>query len=197
MKLIIQNGKIAAIATDDYEGEETWILAPEDFDENQSYRYLYVNGELVFQATTEEEVWTKIKEERERRINNSGVKIDDNWFHSDLAFRAVINQACRLFTIDALPEDHPQKLAILSELNLVRNSLWKTMANTFVTPSHLLAIRIDAAHAVLTGMCHYRAEIHKATMIASGNPESYNFLVNWPAAFTDPPPPVPPEEPPP
>lgn len=128
--------------------------------------------------------WEAIKSERDTRITCSGVLVDGVWYHSDLQFRSVITQACRLFAIDEAPDDNPVKIAISQQLSEVRGKPWKTMSNTFVTPTHLLAIKIDAAHAVLTQGCHYQAEIHKAAMEASAYPSAYDFSTGWPATFT-------------
>lgn len=128
--------------------------------------------------------WGEIKSERDTRITSSGVLVEGVWYHSDLQFRSVITQACRLFAIDETPDDNPTKVAISQQLSEVRGKPWKTMDNQFVTPTHLLAIKIDAAHAVLTQGCHYHAEVHKAAMEASANPSEYDFSMGWPATFT-------------
>ena len=50
MKLIIQNTRIAATATDDYTGPDEYIAAPDDFDLARMANYIYENGELVLPA---------------------------------------------------------------------------------------------------------------------------------------------------
>ena len=50
MKLIIQNTRIAAIATDNYTGPDEYIPAPEDFDFARLGEYVYENGELLLPA---------------------------------------------------------------------------------------------------------------------------------------------------
>ena len=50
MKLIIQNTRIAATATDDYTGPDAYIPAPEDFDFARLGEYVYENGELLLPA---------------------------------------------------------------------------------------------------------------------------------------------------
>lgn len=47
MKLIIQNARIAATATDDYTGPDEYITAPEDFDPERMADYVYAAGILV------------------------------------------------------------------------------------------------------------------------------------------------------
>lgn len=47
MKLIIQNTRIAATATDDYTGPDDFITAPDDFDPKRMADYSVQDGELV------------------------------------------------------------------------------------------------------------------------------------------------------
>jgi hypothetical protein len=46
MKLIIQNNRIAATATDEYTGPDEYIDAPADFDITRMGDYVYVNGAI-------------------------------------------------------------------------------------------------------------------------------------------------------
>ena len=50
MKLIIQNHRITATATDDYAGPDEHITAPEDFDLSRVADYIYDGGALVLPA---------------------------------------------------------------------------------------------------------------------------------------------------
>lgn len=52
MKLIIQNTRIAATATDDYTGPEQYISAPADFDIARLGEYRYENGVLALAPDT-------------------------------------------------------------------------------------------------------------------------------------------------
>ena len=47
MKLIIQNTRIAATATDDYTGPDEFITAPPDFDVERMGEYVYQDGVLT------------------------------------------------------------------------------------------------------------------------------------------------------
>ena len=47
MKLIIQNSRISATATDDYTGPDEYIAAPPDFDAARMGEYRVVDGALV------------------------------------------------------------------------------------------------------------------------------------------------------
>ena len=50
MKLIIQNNRIAATATDDYTGPDEHIAAPPDFDASRMGEYVYADGALSLAA---------------------------------------------------------------------------------------------------------------------------------------------------
>lgn len=50
MKLIIQNNRIAATATDDYTGPDAFIAAPADFDLTRMDEYVIVDGVLTLPA---------------------------------------------------------------------------------------------------------------------------------------------------
>ncbi len=47
MKLIIQNSRIAATTTDEYDGPDEFIIAPPDFDPERMAEYAYADGVLV------------------------------------------------------------------------------------------------------------------------------------------------------
>ena len=52
MKLIIQNNRIAATATDDYTGPDEFITAPPDFDATRMGEYVYADGVLTIHPDT-------------------------------------------------------------------------------------------------------------------------------------------------
>ena len=64
MKLIIQNNRIAATATDAYTGPDEYITVPEDFDVTRLGEYRYENGALVLVV----EKRTALNAEYERRM---------------------------------------------------------------------------------------------------------------------------------
>lgn len=53
MKLIIQNNRIAATATDDYTGPDEHITAPPDFDASRMGEYVYAGGVLTLTPSTQ------------------------------------------------------------------------------------------------------------------------------------------------
>lgn len=56
MKLIIQNSRIAAVATDAYVGPDEFITAPDDFDHARASDYVVQDGELVLRVVVPQEV---------------------------------------------------------------------------------------------------------------------------------------------
>lgn len=52
MKLIIQNNRIAATATDDYTGPDEYITAPPDFDVERMGEYVYAEGAVTIHPDT-------------------------------------------------------------------------------------------------------------------------------------------------
>lgn len=131
------------------------------------------------------EKWTKVKELRDRRILDSGVFVDGNWFFSDEPFRNVIAQACRIFPLDTLPDDDPIKAALADKLAELRGVPWKTIDGQFVAPSLTLAIHIDVAHALLTKNCHFNGERLRAYIDAAPDPALVEIHGGWPIAYYD------------
>ena len=56
MKLIIQNNRIAATATDDYTGPDEYITAPPDFDATRMGEYVYQDGALSLEHAVPQQV---------------------------------------------------------------------------------------------------------------------------------------------
>ena len=56
MKLIIQNSRIAATATDDYTGPDEFITAPADFDLARMGDYVVVDGALTLEHVAPQQV---------------------------------------------------------------------------------------------------------------------------------------------
>lgn len=56
MRLIVQDDRIAATATDDYAGPETWRPAPENFDLARLAEYRDIDGALIIPPPTLEDL---------------------------------------------------------------------------------------------------------------------------------------------
>lgn len=106
-------------------------------------------------------VWLKIQAERDRR-KAGGVKVGEYWFHSDDTSRI-------------------QQLAlVIFGANLPSNIMWKTMSGSFVEMTPTLIQQIFQASAVQDIAIFTAAETHKAQMMASPDPEVYDFSGGWP-----------------
>lgn len=110
-------------------------------------------------------MWRKIQAERDRRKAN-GVKVGDYWFHSDDGSRI-------------------QQLAlVIFGSNLPANIMWKTLNGAFVEMTPTLAVQIFQASAAQDIAIFSVAEQHKAAMLASQDPELYDFSGDWPETYT-------------
>jgi hypothetical protein len=105
--------------------------------------------------------WEEIKTERDRR-QVLGVVIGTKKFHSDPASRI-------------------QQLGlVLMGANIPVNLQWKTMDGSFVSMTPTLAEQIFSATASSDQAIFAAAEVHKANMMASANPQTYDFSNGWP-----------------
>ena len=96
-------------------------------------------------------VWRAIQAERDRR-QAGGVKVGENWFHSDLSSRI-------------------QQIAlVVFGANLPANVMWKTLNGAFVPMTPTLAVQIFQASAASDIAIFTVAEQHKAMMMASPTP---------------------------
>ena len=130
----------------------------------------YAQETSEYIAQVKDQVWTKIKVERDRR-KYLGVKVGSHWFHSDDASRI-------------------QQMALAMMGNSIPAGLqWKTLTLTplpvFVEMSPALAQGIFQATAASDAAIFAAAETHRIAMEASPNPESYDFNTGWPLSIED------------
>lgn len=116
-----------------------------------------------------DEIWEKIKAEREHLSDTGGYKVVvggvDKWFHSD-------------------PKSKTQQLGlVLMGADVVNVPPWKTMDGTFVTMTQTLAGQIFTAAATMDGTLFAVAESHSAAMRAAPDPAAYDYSVGWPAVY--------------
>jgi hypothetical protein len=152
------------------------VVAPTTNDESQDYLdYItWVNegneptlgdGAVPSQLLeTRARVWKEIQAERDRRKSN-GVKVGDNWFHTDDASRIQ------------------QIGLVMFGVNLPPGILWKTLSGNFVPMTPTLAMQIFMGVAASDIAIFAVAEQHKGAMLASQNPREYNYLSGWPLTF--------------
>ncbi|MFN9280890.1 MAG: DUF4376 domain-containing protein [Betaproteobacteria bacterium] len=116
-------------------------------------------------ATRQESAWERIKTERDRRTQLAGYQVNGHWFHSDTFSRT-------------------QQIAlVIMGPNMPPGIQWKTMSGEMVTMTPTLAGQIFAAAAASDIAIYTAAEAHRAAMLASANPDTYNFSGGWPPAF--------------
>lgn len=112
---------------------------------------------------TAEQIWERIKAERDRR-KAGGVKVGDYWFHSDDSSR-IQQIGLKIFGAQVPPVP------------------WKTMSGAFVPMTEALAASIFDAVAANDVMIFQKAEEHRAAMEAAADPASYDFSTGWPKVY--------------
>jgi hypothetical protein len=117
-------------------------------------------------TVTRDIVWREIQRVRDAR-KAGGVKVGDNWFHSDDTSR--IQQ---------------MGLVMFGE-NMPPGIMWKTMSGTFVVMTSALAQSIFTQIATSDTTIFAIAEQHRSAMLASPTPETYDFSGNWPPIFSE------------
>lgn len=120
---------------------------------------------LAAQPTAVSLAWSKIKSERDRRIQQGGYKVGTKWYHSDTFSRTQ------------------QMGLVMLGANLPAGVQWKTMDGTFITMTQTLAGQIFATAAASDMAVFVAAETHRVAMEASSDPATYDFSGGWPAMF--------------
>lgn len=122
---------------------------------------------MVAPAREEQEarVWVAIKNERDRRTQQGGVKVGEHWFHSDTFSRS-------------------QQLGLKMMGAEVPAIPWKTMSGEFVTMTQELAQGIFMAVANSDVAVFDAAESHREAMHQSADPLAYDFSEGWPPIYT-------------
>lgn len=109
-------------------------------------------------------VWEKIKARREA-LKSGGVKVGAHWFHSDADSRI-------------------QQLGlVIMSANMPAGLKWKTIDNGLVDMTPTLAQQIFATTANWDATVFGVAEVHRAAVMASDNPESYDWSAGWPVGY--------------
>lgn len=162
MKLIIRNNKVIATASDEYNGADTAVDAPENFDISRMAEYEIIDSAVVL---TKDTIWTSIKAIRDYRTQTAGYQVAGNWYHSDTFSRT-------------------QQLGlVLLGASIPSGLQWKTMAGTFVTMTQTLAGQIFAAAAASDQALFAYAEQLRAEVDASEIPQEIDINAGWPAGF--------------
>lgn len=110
--------------------------------------------------------WLEIQAERDRRKFN-GVKVGTNWYHSDDSSR--IQQIGLVMMGASMPP----------------GIMWKTKNDTFIQMTPAIAMGIFQATGQQDMYIFAAAEQHRAKMLASANPTTYDYSTGWPPTFGD------------
>lgn len=113
----------------------------------------------------QEIMWGKIKLERLRRSQEGGYKVGIKWFHSDIFSRTQ------------------QTGLVMLGANIPQGLQWKTMDGSFITMTPTLALQIFGAAASSDQAIFTQAEAHKAAMLETTTPFTYNYLTGWPLIY--------------
>lgn len=111
-------------------------------------------------------MWENIKNYRDFK-KEDGVFVSNKWFHTDTYSRT-------------------QQLGlILLGTNIPVGLQWKTMDGSFITMDQTLINQIFSSIASSDINIFTVAETHRSNMLASSNPQNYDFSANWPTTYSD------------
>lgn len=132
-------------------------------------------------AASADEIWEKIKGERERRTS-AGFNVSGQWVHSDLFSRSqwlgLKDTARDVLTAGGTMGDTLHD-------NLGQAIAWKMLGGAFVPVTAQLAFDVVAAVTCSDMAIFTAAEQHNAAMRAAAAPARYDYLVNWPPTYAE------------
>lgn len=109
-------------------------------------------------------MWKNIQAERDRR-KSGGVKIGENWFHSDDTSRI-------------------QQLAlVMMGASMPSGIMWKTMSGSFVSMTPTLASQIFQSTAAADMAIFSKAEQLKVALASSSDFDAFDYITGWPPTF--------------
>lgn len=117
-------------------------------------------------APSKDAIWEKIKVDRDRR-QGAGVKVGDNWFHSDDKSRIQ------------------QIGLVMMGANIPSTLLWKTMSGAFVSMTPALAADIFAATAQADIALFAYAEQLNARVQAAEDASTIDINAGWPPTYEE------------
>ena len=147
-----------------------FISAPDDVESGWSFsNNTFISPPQPSRDSIVLSQWGAIKLERERR-QKLGIKVGDNWFHSD-------------------PDSRTQQLGlVMMGANLPSKLQWKTLTHNgviFVTMTQTLVNSIFQSTLYSDDAVFTAAEKHRNALESSTTPETYNFTSGWPPSFDD------------
>ena len=112
-----------------------------------------------------EGIWTRIKAERDRRVQSNGYKVGAKWYHSDTFSRSQ------------------QMGLVMAGAAIPPGMQWKTMDSSFVTMTQTLAAQIFQAAMGSDMAIFTKAETLKAQVQAASDPASVDIMAGWPKGY--------------
>jgi hypothetical protein len=115
------------------------------------------------------------------------VFVDGSWFHSDkesrIKFLGLASDAQRILAAGGAATTIITKRVS----GVTQDVLWKTMEQVeprvFVPLTVQLVLDIEQAIGDLDATAYAVAEAHRAAMLQSATPESYDYSTGWPAIY--------------
>lgn len=143
------------------EGILSSIPQPSTYHSWVDYEWVLDTAKLT---SAQNDAWLSIKTMRDTRLN-SGFKVGDYWYHSD----------------------DPSRIKYLGLMmmgvGIPAGLTWKTMSGASITMTPALAYQVFTSIAGWDSATFIRAEQHKALMVASSDPATYDYTTGWPAVF--------------
>lgn len=123
-------------------------------------------------------IWEKIKAERSARMSG-GSKVGEKWFHTDPASR-VQHLGLKDSGRDMLAAG-----GSLADVIVIKGEsvYWKTMDGTYVPMTVQLALDVVEADKELDATLFRAAETHHTQMLASADPDAYDYTTDWPDRY--------------
>lgn len=122
--------------------------------------------------------WDAIKAKRDTVVLQ-GVKVGTKWYHSDEPSRTKYIGLLRM--ADAAVAAGGSGTTVLQYGG--QDIQWKTMDGTFIKMTVQRANDVFNAVSGLDFAAFAAAETHRAAMLASADPATYDFSSGWPAVF--------------
>jgi hypothetical protein len=120
-----------------------------------------------------EAMWDKLQAHRDWREQNNGTPVMVNgvqkWFHSDDPSKIKQLALVKAADLNQMPADLQ----------------WKTMDRSFVTMTNDLAYSIYIEAMMMSTQIFAVAEQHRQNLMASDNPEAYDYSGGWPQMFSE------------
>lgn len=127
------------------------------------------------QALVKPAKWEAIKAHRDA-LQEGGCQVGADWFHNDVKSRGQWERMVNRVEKDALADVDAYLIA-------GQPVQWKTMTGAFVALTAGKIRQAVAAMEVREAVIFTVAEQHRAAMLASADPASYDFSAGWPATF--------------